>query len=51
MRSMVTPTPASLARAVRQLGESVRAGHVAARWRGPWVARLEAVAGATSVRP
>lgn len=44
--SMVTPTPASLARAVRQLGESVRAGHATPRWsdkRGPWVARLEAV--------
>jgi hypothetical protein len=44
--SMVTPTPASLARAVRQLGESVREGHVAARWRdkrGPWVERLASV--------
>jgi hypothetical protein len=43
---MVTPTPASLARAVRQLGESVREGHVAARWRdkrGPWVERLASV--------
>jgi len=44
--SMVTPTAPSLARAVRQLGESVREGHVAPRWRGkrgPWVARLEGV--------
>ena len=44
--SLVSPTPAALARAVRTLGESVRAGHVQARWadkHGPWNERLDAV--------